>query len=136
MATNFAAVATSIRTEFNAQWPSLAPTYPSFMQNDVPTKKDAAARYVTVQIMPADSRQIALPAMGRDWGLVSVQIFVPLSEGDGELREVCDVVRNLFMRRTIDNVRFQMPRIAFMGPVGSKYQATVNAPFWADFSAN
>ncbi len=135
----FDATATTIRTRFNTQWPSLQPTVPFTFDNQGQNEEDFPTRdsaWVRLTILDGDSLQVEM-AGTRRWrrpGVVEVQIFVPAGTGDGLSAELADSVRDIFEGRTISGVIFRATsrqRVG-RGRDAAWVQWNASTPFQAD----
>lgn len=135
--TNFDDVQTTIRTRFNAQFATAQPTYAIMQQNDVPREVDGDDKFVRLNIIPADSQLKGLGTLRlfRDYGLIKVQMYAPLGEGIGELMEVADDVRDIFMCLSASGVTYRTPYVTVVGESGSHFQVNVTVPYFSSFTA-
>lgn len=131
----FAAAHSAIRKRFETQWGSTTTVqYP----NKKFSKPDNAS-WVRLNIVQAASAWASMGDPGnnteRNFGQVSVQIFVPVDIGEGDAVELADQVRDVFRdyRDATSGVRFLVPPYARqIGDDGIWYQINVVAPFQFD----
>jgi len=68
----------------------------------------------------------------RDTGLVMIELFDPINDGDAELSELADLVCEAFRAVQSEGVTYATPRYEEMGRRDSEWQINVVCPFYAD----
>ena len=141
----FAQIAGAIRARFSTEWPQLRPSAPVAYDNTAfdPTRDalDAGGRnlasWVRLTIIPGDGFQASLgtPRVWRATGIVVVQVFSPLGEGDGSAYSLADDVAAIFRGVTVQGVVFRAPSLTHIGPDGAWYQINVATPFQVNDTA-
>jgi hypothetical protein len=141
---SFADDANAIRSRFATEWPPLRPTVPVAYDNaafdpaaDARDADGDPAPWVRLTIIPGDGFQASLgtPRVWRSTGLVTVQVFVPLGQGDGLARELADDVAGLFRGVSLSGLIFRAPSLTRIGADGAWYQINVATPYQADLCA-
>jgi hypothetical protein len=99
----------------------------------------AGSPWARIVVRHTDSRQSTLAPVGQGratrYGLVTVQVFAPLSNGDGlSLAEnLAIIARAAYERRsTASGIWFRNPTIREVGPDGSWYQTNLVVQFEYD----
>ena len=135
---SFATAHSAIRQRFEAQWGVTAPVqYPN---TSFTPPNDAAWVRLTIADAGATWASFGDPGnnVERNVGLVTVQIFVPVDQGEGEALELADQARAVFRswRDVTSGVRFLVPPYARqIGDDGKWYQVNVLASFqWDDYT--
>lgn len=138
---SYAAEANAIRSRFSAEWGATTPIAWPNKKFD-PLKTDAGvardpAPWVRFSILPADADQTTIGAAGgrtfRHDGTVTVQVFVPDNEGDGEARTLAELAAAIFRGITVSGIRFGAPYVTAPGNDGAGwYQLTAWCPYSRD----
>jgi len=68
----------------------------------------------------------------RTHGVMIAQLFGPLGNGDGKLREIADVIMYAFRGVTDNGVTFRAPSHDEVGIFGDSWQINVVCPFYSD----
>jgi hypothetical protein len=140
---SFTEDANAIRVCFAGLWPLLRPTVPVAYDNSafdpVSDALDAGgnpAPWVRLTIVPGDGFQASLgtPKIWRSTGIVVVQIFAPLGQGDGLANELADEVAVVFRGVSLGRVIFRAPSLTRIGPDGAWYQVNVATPYQSDLA--
>ncbi len=137
----FTADANAIRTHFDAEWLGLRPEAPVAYDNiafdpavDAVDAFGNPVPWVRLTLIPGDGFQASLgtPKVWRSTGVVSVQIFVPVGQGDGTARELADDAAGVFRGQLVEGVTFRAPSLTRIGPEGAWYQINVATPYQSD----
>jgi hypothetical protein len=109
-------------TATSISWPNAAFTPP------------ADGAWIQVSILPGQAEQITLGTAGENrlYGVVHVNLFVPLNQGMGEAWTMADSLRALFNRITIGAIRFCVPSAGAPLLSESWWQIPLNCPFAVD----
>jgi hypothetical protein len=112
---SFATEAATIRSRFNTEWASTTPiAWPN-----VSFTPPSGEPWVRLEILPSGADQTTLGASGnrtfRHDGLVTVQVFVPGNEGDGEARTLAEQAAAVFRGVTVSGIRFGAPYTTTIG---------------------
>ena len=65
-------------------------------------------------------------------GLLTVNVRVPLNEGDGRALELADDVVAIYRNVTFSGITFRAPTVRDIGAEGPWYRVQVDCPFWRD----
>jgi hypothetical protein len=139
---SYATEANAIRTRFNIAWASTTPVAwpnkkfdPSKVNGD-PKGADSPTQYpwVRFEILPSDAEQetmgTATTAHFLYDGMVTVQVFVPGNEGDGEARTLAEQACAIFRSVEAGGIIYDTPWITAPGNTDSGwYQLNVWAPY-------
>jgi hypothetical protein len=100
-------------------WPNVAFTPP------------VEGAWIQVAFMPGQAEQITLGSAGenRIYGIVHINLFVPLNQGTGEAWNTADSLRALFNRVTVGAVRFKVPSTRPPMLSESWWQIPITCPF-------
>lgn len=104
-------------------WPNREPSF----------EMDASKAWVRPSILPASAlRTIGeAPVSRRLGGLVAIQVFVPIGEGQSEIWEVVDGLVTLFRDPAITGITFAEPEPRRVGIDNEGWeQWTVDVRFW------
>ena len=137
---SFAAIANSIRSHFNTEFTQARPTVPILWDNvkrsSEASPDQAWVRFSISEKEPTirsfgaqDARRVDTP------GIAVVEIFTPVGDGDGLLREIADTVSSIFNLRSVDNIQFYETRLIPMGQEGPFYRGVVLTDYVADVFA-
>jgi hypothetical protein len=90
--------------------------------------------WIQVTMLPGQAGQITMGTAGenRIYGVVHINLFVPLNRGMGEAWNKVDSLRSLFNRVTIGPVRFRVPSAGVPTLSQSWWQIPVSCPFSVD----
>jgi hypothetical protein len=141
---SFAEDANAIRACFAGLWSLLRPTVPVAFDNSAfdPARdaQDASgdpAPWVRLTIVPGEGFQASLgtPRIWRSTGIVMVQVFAPLGQGDGPANELADDAAAVFRGVSLGSVIFRAPSLTRIGSDGAWYQVNVATPFQSDMAA-
>ena len=128
------AIANAIRSRFKTQVADVVPLPTQYDNHDTPNPDNA--KWCRLTIKTGETFQVSLGAPGsqreRTHGVVIAQLFGPLGDGDGDLRDIADAVRVAFRRVTDTGVTFRTPSIHEQGLLGDSWQINVVCPFYAD----
>lgn len=130
---SYATEANAIRSRFNAEWGVTTPiAWPNV--NFTPPSGEP---WVRLEILPSGADQITIGASGgrtfRHDGMVTVQVFVPSNEGDGEARTLAEQAAVIFRGVTVGTIRFLAPYTTTGGNDGAGwYQVNVWCPYTRD----
>lgn len=135
MATDsFVAFADAVRKEVNNNYNKTPVQYPN--QKDFDKPSDSAWVKMIINDGETIAIDIAQEPTFRSAGVLAFGIFVPLENGDRELREIADEISDLFRYNTIDKTLFRAPTFDVLGRVniddGAWYQGDVTIPFRRD----
>jgi hypothetical protein len=130
---SYAAAHAAIRTRMETEW-SGTPVQMPKVKFDVPN-----TAWVRLNIDPSGAEWASMGDPGnnveRNLGQVTIQIFAPSGEGEGEALELSDNARAIFRswRDAATGLRFEVPPYARnIGTQGKWYQINVVAPFKFD----
>lgn len=136
---SFSADASTIRTRLNTLWST--GDGPLLFENVGSTAPDFDT-WIRLSIREADTDQESMGPRGatagtyRLSGLVMVQVFAPVGEGDGEARRLADKVSNIFRGVHISSGGRQMffgsPSVVPVGIDGKWFHANVLCP-WSSY---
>lgn len=141
---SYTADANTIRARFATEWPQLRPTVPIAYDNsafdpaiDALDPFGNPAPWVRFSIMPGDAFQASLgtPKVWRSTGLATVQVFVPLGQGDGLAGELADDAAGIFRGVRLNGLIFRAPAFTRIGEDGTWYQINVTTPYLAELVA-
>lgn len=134
-----AADITTIRTRFVNQFVAARPTVPYRLPNDQPYEPLPTTTWARLTVLPATGDHAGIGGntrLFRYLGLIDVQIFVPLGEGDGTAHEIADDVETIFRGITDGNVRTRGPGRQVIGETKEGFFCvSVLTKFWADYVA-
>jgi hypothetical protein len=65
-------------------------------------------------------------------GLVTVDIRVPINQGDRAALDLADVAAGIFRNVTTDGITFRAPTVRDFGADGPWYRVQVDCPYWRD----
>lgn len=132
---SYEAAHSAIRVRFATQWGATTPSQMPGVKFDAPDDE----AWVRLNIDPAGASWASMGDpdnnVERNTGLVTVQVFVPSGEGEGQALELADQVRSVFRSWTdvTSRVRFRVPPFARkIGTEGKWHQINVVAPFEFD----
>lgn len=140
----FATDASTIRSHFAAEWLLLRPTVPIAYDNiafdpavDALDPMGNPAPWVRFSILPGDAFQASLgtPKVWRSTGLVTVQVYVPVGQGDGLAADLADDASGIFRGVRLDGLIFRAPALTNIGEDGAWYQINVTTPYLAELIA-
>ena len=141
---SFADDANTIRGRFAAEWTTLRPGTPVAYDNtpfdpalDAVDGLGNPIPWVRLTVIPGDGFQASLgtPRVWRSTGVVSVQVFVPVGEGDGAANELADDAASVFRGVLDAGLTFRAPALTRVGPEGAWYQINVATPYQSDLAA-
>jgi len=131
---SYAAVHAAIRARFETQWAAATPTQYPNVEFTIPDES-----WVRLNIASAAAEWAGMGDPGnnpeRNFGQVTMQIFVASGEGEGVSLGLADTVKGVFRswRDAASGVRFEVPPYARqIGIDGKWYQINVVAPFQFD----
>jgi len=128
------AIANAIRSRFKSQVADVLelPTHYDNHKFDNPDN----AKWCRLTIKTGETFQMSIGSPDgqreRTHGVMIAQLFGPIGEGDGELREIADAVRAAFRRVTDTGVTFRTPSAHEQGLFSDSWQINVVCPFYAD----
>lgn len=138
---SFAADASTIRDRLNTLWST--GDGPLLFENVGSTAPDFDT-WIRLSIREADTDQVSMGPVGatagtyRLSGLVMVQVFSPVGEGDGESRRLSSKVSNIFRGVHVSSggrdMYFGSPSVVTVGIDGKWFHANVNCP-WDSWGA-
>ena len=130
---SFEASYVTIMDRFNSQWAVLEPTVTVAWPN-VDFNPDPGKPYVRVTVLPGDSRQAAIgkTRLWRNVGVVMVQIFVPLSQGDEAARALGDSVTTALRGVTVSGVHLKATSLRRVDANRQWLQHNASTPFEYD----
>jgi hypothetical protein len=89
--------------------------------------------WVRASIREGESRSATLGAtLHRTVGVVILQLFAPLDEGDGTLRDYADTFKAHFNSVDVSGVAFYVPSVNTIGRTKGWWQINVSCPFYVD----
>lgn len=138
---SFESTANTIRDRFVTQFhaarsePITFQNWGQFYQKDgsIETTKPNGSAWVRLSIQNGDSRQVA--TVGDKWrhpGVLIVQVFTPVGQGDKEALIIADAVVSVFQGVTVSGIRFRATSINAVGPSDGWYQVNVTTDFEYD----
>lgn len=129
------ALANTIRSRFETQ---IAEAYnlPTQYDNQDFNKPADGSMWCRVSVKEGDSFQVDIGGSSgsrdRTAGVVFVQIFIALGQGDKQAVEMADLIKAVFRRITISGVKFRTPSVKRVGNNNQEWQVNVICPFIAD----
>ncbi len=124
-----------IRNRFDEQVTDLiSTTLPVHYDNvDFEIPNDGS-RWCRFSILEGDSQQVAMGGSKRvrTPGVITIEIFIPINEGNQEALNVADFVAAAFRLISSGGVIYQTPSINKQGRQGEKWKVIVRCPFYAD----
>lgn len=131
----YAVAHSAIRLRFETVWAALTPAQMPNVKFTIPT----SGSWVRLNIVDSGADRASMGDPGnnieRNLGQVTVQVFAPSGDGEGEANELADAVRDIFRdwQDSASGLRFRVPPYARqIGAEGKWYQVNVVAPFEFD----
>lgn len=127
---------TAIRQYLDTNWTAT----PKLWENQPVTLPDAFENFVTVQIMPADDRQVTMGGQGyRHFGNLYCDVFVAQQAGTAVAEDLARQLALLFRGVTYQSIMFRTPTIRSGGRTrgpqdGEFYRVTLMVPFEFDYT--
>ncbi len=91
--------------------------------------------YIEPRITRQDAFNAAFSANDK-WirhpGLLTINVYVPLGEGDADVYDLADRAVAIFRNVRIDSITFRAPAVRDLGPEGPWYRVQVDCPYWRD----
>jgi len=87
---------------------------------------------LNIQHSITNQTEIGATKRFRTYGLIIVQIFIPIEEGDVDALILAKTIRDTYRCTTISGVTYQTPYKDIVGRSGKWYQINVVCPFHAD----
>lgn len=105
--------------------------YDNHVLKPEPTSKQ---RWARVSVREGDSTQVEFGRNRyRNPGVLIVQVFVPIGEGDDVAREIADEAALAFRAQSFSGVHCKVPSIRTIGRTGSWWQVNLSVGFhWDD----
>jgi len=130
-------------------WPAIANTIRGRFKTQIADAESLTTQYdnqsldnpdneiwcrLTIKSGETTQESIGSPSANRDRtrGVMIAQLFAPVGNGDGELKELAETIRSAFKRVTQDGVTFKTPYIRELGMRNDSWQINVICPFYAD----
>lgn len=131
---NSEAIANAIRSRFKTQIADVESLATQYDNQKFDNPDNTKWCRLTIKCGQTYQVSIGSPTGNRDRtpGVMIAQLFCPVGDGDGGLREVADAIREAFRRVTDTGVTFKTPSINEVGRNGAEWQINVNCPFYAD----
>lgn len=128
------AIANAIRSRFKAQIADVLPLTTQYDNQNLDNPDNAIWCRLTINSGETLQKSIGSPSANRERtpGVMTAQLFGPVGNGDGELREKAENIRVAFRNVTDTGVSFGNPKIKEIKRVGNEWQINVNCPFYAD----
>lgn len=131
----FAATADTIRARFNTEFPLVRASVPIAWDN-VAYEPTPQTPWVRLTIVEGEGELAGLAGKGanlyRHRGVVIIQIFVPIGDGDGLARAIADDIATIFRGQLVAGVHFRAPSARRVGPDEAWWQLNVRIPYRAD----
>ena len=122
----------TIRTHFGTQIEDAQSVY--VLYDNVEDGHPADTKWVRMSILDGEAFQSEIGASPkfRHPGIMEVQVFVPVHEGDKTALTLADQIVTAFRRTTISgSVVFRTPSVLTVGSTGGKWwQVNVTCPFY------
>lgn len=137
---SFEAERATIEGLFQTQWSASAYASTTVIYDNISTKRPSTD-YVYHQIISGDGMQKEIVGTGaalhRYFGIVQVDILVPIGTGTATARGMADVVSTIYRRRQLTDgaggrITFRTPSIRVVGVIGERYRVIVSCPFQRD----
>ena len=87
---------------------------------------------MTINLGTANQVQMGAVKTFRNVGVVTAQIFIPLTIGMAEGYQQADLVADLFRSNTTSGVVYRTPSVQNLGRRDNWWQINVNCPFYKD----
>lgn len=126
---SYAAQQQAILGRLNAEWTTTPIAWPNSAFRPVTGAAWLEARVVTQDAFNVDlvsNRRVRHP------GLLSLTLYVPANEGDGEALAMADTLSAIFRNVNVSGCIFRAPTVRPLGADGAWYRVQVDAPFWRD----
>lgn len=122
-----------LRTRFNTMWGSTTPIAWANAEFTPPSPPSPWVRFVVSDGQSTQTTVGASTNNHRHYGVVYVQIFVPLDAGDSVALGYADTIAGIFRNWYGTNITCRQPRIKDVGPEGNGwYQVNVTVSFFRD----
>lgn len=128
---DFDTAANTIRSTFATNLAGLSPAYTAFYDNQHGTPPNDET-WMRLTVLDGTASMVGFGAGNRYRfpGVATVQIFVPVGQGDGLARQLAGIVSDWFRGKRLSNVRFfDPPYLRQVGPDGAWWQANLIVPF-------
>ena len=91
--------------------------------------------WVRLTTLPSSGAQVGFGDGGRfrTNGLVIVQVFTPIAQGDGTVLATATAIAKLFLNKAISPVQFRTPQIKVVGRSDNFWQVNIEMPFYHDY---
>lgn len=119
----------AVKARFAANWTHTSIAY----GNDVFTPTVGTA-WVRVTMLDGSGQQTSLgsTSLDRHAGVLVVQVFTPVGEGDDRARWLADQAAAIFRKVTVSGVLFQVPGVTRVGRTETWLQMNVACPYQRD----
>jgi hypothetical protein len=131
---SWSAIANIVRSRFKTQIADVESLVTQYDNQSLDNPDNEIWCRLTIKSGETTQESIGSPSSNRDRtsGVMIAQLFAPIGKGDGELKELADVIRAAFKRVTQDGVTFKTPSIYEQGIREGMWQINVVCPFYAD----
>ena len=131
---SWSAMANTIRSRFKTQIATPESLITQYDNHSLDNPDNEIWCRLTIKSGETTQESIGSPSSNRDRtdGVMIAQLFAPIGNGDGDLRELAETIRAAFKRVTESGVTFRTPKIKEIGRVGKEWQINVDCPFYAD----
>jgi len=128
------AIANAIRSRFKDQIADVLPLTTQYDNQSLSNPDNEIWCRLTINSGETTQKSIGNPGANRERtpGIMTAQLFGPIGNGDGNLKEKAESIRVAFKRVTDTGVSFGTPKIYEVKRIGKEWQINVNCPFYAD----
>ncbi len=91
--------------------------------------------WIRLAIREATGSQVDMGAASKRYrtvGVMIAQILAPFGSGDGDTRNLADLIKAAFLMVTVSGVTFRVPRLDAVGRDKNWWLSNVNCPFYYD----
>ena len=124
--------AVSIRTAVENLWNGWTSTKYTFENERFDTPSEEAWCRVSIREGTGDFLTIGPSSIDRHTGLVYIQVFVPVFEGDTRGRILADLAAGRFRKKKSSNVTFKVPYFDVVGIKDGWWCINVICPYFLD----
>ena len=118
----------SIETYFKQKWGNTT----TILFENTKQKPPKTVPFVRFTIIEGVGNQISIgpTQLHRNEGQVQVQVIVPKGKGNGEARELADMVVSAFRVKQLNTIQFRVPYLVNSGEFDEYFQINVICPFY------
>jgi len=132
---NYETIGNVIRTRFKTYIEdSIGGGLPTQYDNTTTFSRPENGRWARITVKEGEQRQVSIGSTKRyrKIGILTVQVFTPIGQGDKDARVVADYIAERF--RCVDDadVHFNTPHMEVIGRTEKWWQVNVTCPFYAD----